>query len=96
MDAENEVENEVDTCMTPLRSSFPKMTSFGTLRHGTAEKHMLIGPSVFVTGNQNKLREVKAILQSGGSNIEVTCQGVDGMSDTQSLSTCGSDQLTLV
>jgi inosine triphosphate pyrophosphatase len=33
---------------------------------------------VFVTGNANKLKEVKAILAAGGSGIEVTSQAVDG------------------
>nr|KIR50377.1 inosine triphosphate pyrophosphatase [Cryptococcus bacillisporus CA1280] len=32
---------------------------------------------VFVTGNANKLREVKAILAAGDSGIEVTSQSVD-------------------
>jgi inosine triphosphate pyrophosphatase len=35
---------------------------------------------VFVTGNANKLKEVKAILAVGGSGIEVTSQAVDGQS----------------
>lgn len=35
---------------------------------------------VFVTGNANKLKEVKAILAVGDSGIEVTNQAVDGMS----------------
>lgn len=34
--------------------------------------------AVFVTGNANKLREVKAILDAGGAGIEVTNQAVDG------------------
>jgi hypothetical protein len=33
---------------------------------------------VFVTGNANKLREVKAILAAGGTGVEVTSQAVDG------------------
>jgi len=33
---------------------------------------------VFITGNANKLKEVKAILAAGGSGIEVTSQAVDG------------------
>lgn len=33
---------------------------------------------VFVTGNANKLKEVKAILAAGDSGIEVTNQAVDG------------------
>lgn len=33
---------------------------------------------MFVTGNANKLREVKAILDAGGAGIEVTNQAVDG------------------
>jgi len=35
---------------------------------------------VFVTGNANKLKEVKAILAAGTSGIEVTSQAVDGES----------------
>ncbi len=34
--------------------------------------------AVFVTGNANKLREVKAILAAGTSGIEATNQGLDG------------------
>jgi inosine triphosphate pyrophosphatase len=37
-------------------------------------------PTVFVTGNANKLKEVKAILAAGDSGIEVTSQAVDGQS----------------
>lgn len=33
---------------------------------------------VFVTGNANKLKEVKAILAAGDSGIQVTSQAVDG------------------
>lgn len=33
---------------------------------------------VFVTGNANKLKEVKAILAKGDSGIECTSQAVDG------------------
>lgn len=36
--------------------------------------------TVFVTGNANKLKEVRAILASGSSGIEVTNQAVDGKS----------------
>jgi inosine/xanthosine triphosphate pyrophosphatase family protein len=36
--------------------------------------------SVFVTGNANKLKEVKAILAAGDSGIEVTSKAVDGES----------------
>jgi hypothetical protein len=36
--------------------------------------------SVFVTGNANKLKEVKAILAAGDSGIEVTSKAVDGKS----------------
>jgi hypothetical protein len=36
--------------------------------------------SVFVTGNANKLKEVKAILASGEGGVEVTNQAVDGVS----------------
>ncbi|ORY33949.1 DNA repair-related protein [Naematelia encephala] len=32
---------------------------------------------VFVTGNANKLKEVKAILAAGGSDIQVTSQAID-------------------
>lgn len=35
-------------------------------------------PLVFVTGNANKLKEVKAILAAGTSGIEVTSQSVEG------------------
>jgi hypothetical protein len=41
------------------------------------EAHQL---SVFVTGNANKLKEVKAILAAGDSGIEVTSKAVDGKS----------------
>jgi len=34
--------------------------------------------TAFVTGNANKLKEVKAILAAGDSGIEVTSQAVDG------------------
>lgn len=34
--------------------------------------------SAFVTGNANKLKEVKAILAAGDSGIEVTSEAVDG------------------
>jgi inosine triphosphate pyrophosphatase len=37
-------------------------------------------PTVFVTGNANKLKEVKEILAAGDSGIEVTSQAVDGQS----------------
>lgn len=36
--------------------------------------------AVFVTGNANKLKEVKEILAAGDSGIEVTSQAVDGES----------------
>ena len=45
---------------------------------------MLIRLPVFVTGNANKLKEVKAILAAGGSGIEVTSQAIDGMSQYSS------------
>jgi hypothetical protein len=35
---------------------------------------------VFVTGNANKLKEVKAILAAGDSGIEITSKAVDGKS----------------
>ncbi len=39
---------------------------------------MSIARSVFVTGNTNKLKEVRAILAAGTSGIDVTNQAVDG------------------
>ena len=39
--------------------------------------------TAFVTGNANKLKEVKAILAAGDSGIEVTSQAVDGESLTE-------------
>lgn len=33
---------------------------------------------VFVTGNANKLREVKAILSDGGNPIEIESKSLDG------------------
>lgn len=56
------------------------MASFGTykLREGieTSADYII----VFVTGNANKLKEVKAILAAGDSGIEVTSKAVDGKS----------------
>ena len=34
-------------------------------------------PLVFVTGNANKLREVKAILSKGEHTIEISSQNID-------------------
>jgi inosine/xanthosine triphosphate pyrophosphatase family protein len=34
--------------------------------------------AVFVTGNANKLKEVKAILSEGGKPIEIESQSLDG------------------
>lgn len=45
-------------------------------------------PLVFVTGNANKLKEVKAILAAGTSRIEVTSQSVEGGFDVAG--GCGS------
>lgn len=55
------------------------MTSFGTLLIRQNPHRQTLKLSVFVTGNANKLREVKAILAAGDSSIEVTSQAVDGM-----------------
>jgi hypothetical protein len=45
-----------------------------------AETCITLFQPVFVTGNANKLKEVKAILAAGTSGIDVTNQGVDGES----------------
>ena len=37
----------------------------------------MITPLVFVTGNANKLREVKAILAAGNGELEITNEDVD-------------------
>lgn len=53
---------------------------------GQLKKHTSSSRSpVFVTGNANKLKEVKAILAAGESGIEVTSQAVDGKSASPSL-----------
>lgn len=43
---------------------------------------------VFVTGNANKLKEVKAILAKGDSGIECTSQAVDGEFRVASFTKC--------
>lgn len=52
---------------------------FRCVSHGWVWIQQLIH-IVFVTGNENKLREVKAILAAGGTGVEVTSQAVDGES----------------
>lgn len=49
-----------------------------TIELGTRANSMPPFKIVFVTGNANKLREVKAILAEGGAPIEITAQAVDG------------------
>jgi hypothetical protein len=50
-----------------------------------AETFITLSQPVFVTGNANKLKEVKAILAAGTSGIDVTNQGVDGESLSRSI-----------
>lgn len=53
--------------------------SFGTpLRAWRTRTRTRALTPVFVTGNANKLKEVKAILATGDSGIECTSQAVDG------------------
>lgn len=59
------------------------MTSFGEFRvrpRPVRPQKRSHPRAVFVTGNANKLREVKAILAAGDGGIEVTSQAVDGES----------------
>jgi hypothetical protein len=56
------------------------MASFGQSAIHSKERNSADQISVFVTGNANKLKEVKAILAAGDSGIEVTSKAVDGKS----------------
>jgi hypothetical protein len=54
------------------------MASFGKSALYLKDRSSADQASVFVTGNANKLKEVKAILAAGDSGIEVTSKAVDG------------------
>jgi hypothetical protein len=58
-------------------SSPSKMASFG---RSIGNVGKIADQPVFVTGNANKLKEVKAILAAGDSGIEITSKAVDGKS----------------
>lgn len=42
------------------------------------QQFLIVHHTVFVTGNANKLREVKAILSDGPAPIEIESRSVDG------------------
>jgi inosine triphosphate pyrophosphatase len=55
--------------------------------------------TVLVTGNANKLKEVKAILAAGDSGIEVTARAVDGKSNHTNITRdeiCGLELIFVV
>ena len=61
------------------------MASFGKSALYLKDRSSADQASVFVTGNANKLKEVKAILAAGDSGIEVTSKAVDGKSSDMRL-----------